>query len=126
MKSNKFLSFAFIAVLMVTAVSCTALRGDNEYLENGPDNRRVYVDDTYMYNNNTPIWVRDAYTGRYYQVIPYGNSPYGYNRFGNGYYDQRFDNRRPVYRTNPRQTEARQQERQRVDESRKRILGKDN
>ncbi len=123
MKSNKFLSFAFIAVLVVTAVGCTALRGDNEYLENG-NNRRVYVDDPYMYNN-TPMWVRDPYTGRYYQVMPYGYSPYGNSRYGNRYYDQRFDNRRPVYRSNTKQTEARQQERQRVDESRKRILGKD-
>jgi hypothetical protein len=125
MKSNKFLSFAFIAVLVVTAVGCTALRGDNEYLENGNNNRRVYVDDPYMYNN-TPMWVRDPYTGRYYQVMPYGYSPYGNSRYGNRYYDQRFDNRRPVYRSNTKQTEARQQERQRVDESRKRILGKDN
>jgi hypothetical protein len=123
MKSNKFLSFAFIAALVVTAVGCTTLRGDDQYLENGTRNSRVYVDDPYMYNN-TPMWIRDPYTGRYYQVMPYGYSPYGNSRYNNRYYDSRYDNRRPVYRQQPTQTQ--QQDRQRANESRSRILKKDN
>lgn len=80
---------AFIAVLMVLAVSCTPLQQSQGGYEEAPQGRRVYR--TTPYGNQQVIVVeRDPYTGQYYQVAPYGyygGSPfnnYGYG-YGNGF-----------------------------------------
>ena len=131
MKNFNFLSVVIALVLMVTAVSCMTPQGgynDDYYTTN--DRRapnRVYVDDPYY---GTIVLERDPYSGRYYQVSPYGYS-YGYNNR----YDRRYDNRyrdNYYYRRNQGNNSGNNQqqtEQQRKDwekkreEARKKVLG---
>jgi hypothetical protein len=106
MKNTPFISMAIIAVLLVTAVSCTTVQGtQDDYYSNEPVNRRVVMLDP-SYNQEVYI-VRDAFTGRYYQVIadPYGNR-FSNNAFYNDRYynDRRFNNDR---RYNDRYSDSR-------------------
>ena len=100
MKRFSFLQVAIALVLVVTAVSCTTLQGtEDEYYQTqsqrvqGSPNR-VYVNDPYR---GTVVLERDPYSGRYYEVSPYGS--YGYNNR----YDSRYDRRYQGYgRSNSR------------------------
>lgn len=102
MKRFNFLSVAVIAVLMVFAVGCTTLQeGAGGYYEDAPPSR------TYRqapYGTNQVIVVeRDPYTGRYYQVSPYGHYGSPYDNFGYGYpASPRGHNRGGYYRGNTR------------------------
>jgi hypothetical protein len=88
MKRINFVSMAFIAVLMVLAVSCTPLQQSQGGYEEAPGSSRVYRSTPYG-NRQVVVVERDPYTGLYYQVSPYGyyngsafNAPFGY---GYGY-----------------------------------------
>jgi len=121
-------------VLMVTAVSCTTMRGtEDEYYETqrvqGSPNR-IYVDDPYR---GTVVLERDPYSGRYYEVNSYGSS-YGYG----SRYDRRYNSSRSnryygnnnryrtnngsVYQQTPQHQSTPEQQRDR-QEARKKILG---
>ena len=134
MKRFNFLSVVVALVLMVTAVSCTTMQGaEDEYYQTqrvqGTPNR-IYVDDPYR---GTVVLQRDPYSGRYYEVSPYGSS-YGYgNRYdrrynsrSNGYYgNNRYRNNgsyQQVPQQRPTQEQQRQTEKDR-QEARKKILG---
>jgi len=133
MKKFNFLSAVIAVVLMVTAVSCTTMQGaaDDEYYSAGRQvGNRIYVDDPYY---GTVVLERDPYSGRYYQVSPYGYStPYrNYNRYyrnynnyyrDRGYYSR--DNRNNNSGNNQQQTEEQKKnwEKQR-DDARKKVLG---
>ena len=127
MKRFNFLSIITIAVLLVTAVSCTTMQPGygNEYYSTG-DRRvpnRIYVDDPYY---GTIILERDPYSGRYYQSSPYG---YGYpsRYYGTPYYRNDRYYRNYGYRNdgyNRQQTDTKSQQNQKKrEEARKVILG---
>ena len=130
MKNFSLLSAVIAVMLTVTAVSCTTAQGgyDDEYY-NTYDRRtpnRVYVDDPYY---GTVILERDPYSGRYYQVSPYGysyrnNTRYNkvYSRNRNNYYYR--NNQNTNTRNNQGQTEQQKKdwEKQR-NEARKKVLG---
>jgi hypothetical protein len=121
MKNFNFLSTGIIALLMVATVGCTTLRG-GEYDEYSEDrsSRRVYVDPSY-YGSDQIIFQRDPFTGRYYQV-----SPYGYSPGRSSYYDRNYSNRNYNYRDNRNQPtqEQRAESQKKVNEARNIILGK--
>jgi hypothetical protein len=89
MKRFNFLSVVVALVLMVAAVGCTTMQGaeDDYYgtqrVQGSPN--RIYVDDPYR---GTVVLERDPYSGRYYEVSPYGST----NVYGNRY-DSRYDRR---------------------------------
>lgn len=88
MKQYNLLSMVAIAVLMVFGIGCTTLSESTGYEE--VPRRGVYRQAPYG-NNNIIVVERDPFTGRYYDVSPYG----GY--YGAPYYGRRA----PVYRTVP-------------------------
>lgn len=106
MKNFSLLSVVIAGLLMVTVLSCTPMyestRDDDGYYtetrRRAPS--RILVDDPYA---GTVILQRDPWTGRYYQVSPYGYySPYGYN---SPYYDRGWNNpynSTPRHQTQPR------------------------
>ena len=126
MKSLNFLSVVLALVLVVAAVSCTTLQGgyDDEYYST--DRRtpnRIYVEDPYY---GTVVLERDPYSGRYYQVSPYGYS-YGsnnryYRGYNNRYRDSYYYRNRSNNSGNQQQAEQQKREKQR-DEARKKVLG---
>ncbi len=86
MKNFSLLSAVIAVMLTVTAISCTTAQGgyDDEYYSTY-DRRtpnRVYVDDPYY---GTVVLERDPYSGRYYQVSPYGYSYRNNNRYNKAY-----------------------------------------
>ncbi|MDB5196005.1 MAG: hypothetical protein JWP88_375 [Flaviaesturariibacter sp.] len=95
MKNINFLSMAAIAMLMVVAVGCTTMQGaqddgyyDTRVAQTAPS--RIYVEDPNRYGR-TIVMERDPFTGRYYEVNPYGSV---YNQGYSTYpYDPRYDNR---------------------------------
>lgn len=138
MKHFSFLQVVIAALLMVTAISCTTVREVYEDDEEGyySGSRRgapgrIYVDDPYY---GTVVLERDPYSGRYYQVGPYGNSiryntydryyrgGYGgnWNR-GGGYYGG--DYRTPSSRNNQPSAEQRRQVEQKKSDARSKVLG---
>ncbi|MGV3658167.1 MAG: hypothetical protein ACO1NX_09435 [Chitinophagaceae bacterium] len=144
MKRFPFLSTALIAVLAVVAVGCTVPyeTAGGGYYEDRVDRGGYYGS---PYGSNVIVVERDPYTGRYYQVSPYGS--YGYPAGGNRYYDSRYNNNRNVnrgtrynnnvrnggtYRNNDaqRQQQAQQREQQRqadvrkMESTKESILGK--
>jgi hypothetical protein len=136
MKTFNFFSIAIALVLMVTAVSCTTMRGtDDGYYETqrvqGSPNR-IVVDDPYR---GTVVLERDPYSGRYYEVNSYGGygSVYGnrydrrYNTYGNGYSrNNRYyrNNNTSVYQQAPQATpEQKRQYDQNKGEARRKVLG---
>jgi hypothetical protein len=91
MKKINSLSFFLIATVMMVAISCGLPRDISaEYYDDYPDNR---YNGRNLYGNN-PVYIeRDPFTGRYYQVYPYGGGYY--NRvvpYGNGFYSNRHYN----------------------------------
>ena len=124
MKNFNFLSMGVVALLMVVAVGCTTMRGTSgEYDEYSEDrsSRRVYVDPSY-YGSDQIIFQRDPFTGRYYQV-----SPYGYSPGRSPYYGRNYSNRNYNYRDNRNQQsqEQRAESQKKINEARSIILGKD-
>lgn len=125
MKNFNFLSMGVIALLMFAAVGCTTLRGTtdeyDEYYEDGAS-RRIYNDRAY-YGNDQIIYQRDPFTGRYYQV-----SPYGYYPGRSPYYGRNYSNRNYRYRDNRNQPsqERRAESQKKINEARDVIRGKNN
>jgi hypothetical protein len=134
MKRFNFIPVVIAFVLMITAVGCTTMTGpQDEYSRSRAE--RVYVDDPYR---GTVVLERDPYTGRYYEVNPYGsyntriyrgnNSYYGRNN--NRYYNNNRNNRsnRETYeRSNqntqrPTDDQIRDHQKSR-DEARRKVLG---
>ena len=148
MKQNNFLSMALIAVLMVMAVGCTTMQGvqdDGYYDTRTAQNAtsRVYVEEPYR-PGRTILMERDPFTGRYYEVNPYGNIyNQGYStypaydpRYNNRqvYRDRRYDNRRnnntypsrgQVYQQ-PQQSPEQRREIEKRKEAKDAVLGKKN
>lgn len=148
MKRFPFLSAALIAVLMVVAVGCTVPyeTAGGGYYEDRPDRGGYYGGySNSPYNSNVIVVERDPYTGRYYEVSPYGSYPYGGGRGvyvaprNNGRYynnrDTRYNNSvrdGGAYRNDnvQRQQQAQQREQQRqadvrqMESSKESILGK--
>ena len=139
MKRFNLLSAVIAVVLMVTAVSCTTMRGteDDYYYDRTQYDRvqpsnRIYVDDPYR---GTIVLERDPYTGRYYEVGSYGGN-YGYrnDRYSNVYrnntrYNKTYNgNRNGTYNRNNNtssQSQTEDQNRnQKREEARNKVLGK--
>lgn len=149
MKRFPFLSAALIAVLMVVAVGCTIPYDTaGGYYEDRPDRGGYYGGySNSPYGSNVIVVERDPYTGRYYEVSPYGATPYGYGG-GRGVYvaprnNTRYNNNRDTrynntvrdggsYRNNEvqrqQQTQQREQQRQaeakQMESTKESILGK--
>ena len=139
MKRFRILPVAVALVLMVAAVGCTTVReADGEYYERVSSTPgRVYVDDPYR---GTVILERDPYTGRYYEVNPYGTYYGSRYRTYDPYYDGRnsypgnYPRNNRTYRT-PRQNpqpqpqqqapsqEEIKQKQQSKEDARKKVLG---
>jgi len=123
MKNSNFLSMGFIAFLMVVAAGCTTMRGTSgEYDEYSEDrsSRRVYVDQSY-YGSDQIIFQRDPFTGRYYQVSPYGYSPGRSPYYGRNYSNKNYNYR--DIRNQPSQ-EQRAESQKKINEARNIIRGK--
>lgn len=133
MKRFNFLPVVVAFVLMITAVGCTTMTGTEDgYYERGRA-QRVYVDDPYR---GTVVLERDPYTGRYYEVNPYGsyntriyrgNNGY-YGRNNSRYYDRNYRSDRDTYQrsnqNNQRPSDDELKDRQRSrDEARRKVLG---
>ena len=127
MKRFPFLQVAVMVALMVTIVSCTLPQqaSGGYYEDNGPSRRNAYYGNQY-YGNDVIIVERDPYTGRYYQVSPYGTSasPYG---FYSSPYNSRYY-RGDSYYSTPRQNRQSQEQsaegQRRMGEAKESILGK--
>ena len=141
MKQLSFIRVGFLLTLVVMIASCgMPLYSTDEYYEEAPVRRDVYRGSAY---GSAPIlYERDPYTGRYYEVTPYGayarpSTPY-YDRRSNRYYNNnRYDDSRQYnnnHRNNsyrnypqaqqPQRTPQTAQEAQKDrDEARERILG---
>lgn len=145
MKRFPFLPAALIAILAVVAVGCTVPyeTAGGGYYEDRVERGGYYGGGAY--GSNVIVVERDPYTGRYYQVSPYGS--YGYPARGGRYYDSRYNNNHNVnrgarynnnvrnggsYRNNDvqRQQQAQQREQQRqadvrqMESTKESILGK--
>lgn len=147
MKQLSIIRVGFLSTLLVMVASCgLPLYSTDEYYEEAMVRRDVYRGS--IYGSDPIIYERDPYTGRYYEVNPYGayarpTHPY-YDRRGNRYYpNSRYDNNRPYnpngrFNNNPRnysfrnypqaqqpqRTPQTSQEAQKDrDEARERILG---
>ena len=145
MKRFSFSLVAVMVTLMVLAASCSMPMGatGGYYEEDAPVRGNVYY--SQPYGSNVIVVERDPYTGRYYEVSPYGRS-YG-NVYGNSY---PYRNNRRVYnnggaynrnydRNNVQQRQQQQQQRveqlhqqqeqrretvRQMDNSKESILGK--
>lgn len=139
MKRFKILSAVVAVILMVGAVSCTTMGEANDGYYYGNDrvqgSNRIYVEDPYR---GTVVLERDPYSGRYYEVVPYGYSPrYGSSRYGTVYNNNTRYRTRTTTRTNrnsdryerqtttpPRKTEDQKKEMDnKRAEARRKILG---
>jgi hypothetical protein len=144
MKRINFLPAVIALLLMVTAVSCTTMNEgygeDDHYTTTTTSGNRIYVDDPYQ---GTIVLERDPYSGRYYQVSPYGYSRtyggnygngryYGNRRYNNNTYSRGYSRNNTYYNRNNTNNQASQQQQQQQqqenqkqgEEARKRILGK--
>ncbi len=112
---------ALIAVIMVVAVSCSTMQRttDDYYATDEPARRYMYN----SYGNQVIVLERDPYTGRYYQVSPYGyysGSPYS-NDYR--YYNRNYNNR--YYQAPVRETsEEKPRESEKINKVREIIRGK--
>ncbi|MDQ3842673.1 MAG: hypothetical protein M3342_01465 [Bacteroidota bacterium] len=132
MKNHRFLQLVVILVLMVTAVSCTAIREGYGYGDDQYESRSSrYYGNRDAYGNNVIIVERDPYTGRYYEVSPY-SSYYGSRMYPYRSYNYGYDRNYPNYNTTPRQyngsprqtqPQPQTQDRQKMNEARERVLG---
>lgn len=116
-----------IGILMVTAVSCTAIR-EGGYYEEMDSRGSAYYGQPGLYGRDVIVVERDPFTGRYYPVSPYGyySTPHGY--YGTPYYSHRNYNQsnRSHYRNSPVQgpsPQQREQTRVQMDASKSKILG---
>ncbi len=135
MKSPKLLSMVVLAILMVAGIGCTTLQGTADgYDDENASYRRSSLDDPFFYNNynSRPVLVRDVRTGRTFYIYPNNTNSLYDNRYDNRYYNDRryYDNRRRNNgNTNSRPVvtdQQRKDQREKADESRKKILGKEN
>ena len=129
MKRFNFLSVVTAVLLLVTAVSCTTMTGTQDDYYDDDQARvygnRIYVEDPYR---GTIVLERDPWSGRYYEVSPYGTY-YGnrnfsrYNTYSrnNGYYNRGNNN----YQRQPQEPteEQKKQNEERRNEARKKVLG---
>ncbi len=131
MKSPKLLSMVVLAILIVGGIGCTTLQGTADgYDDENTSYRRSSLDDPFFYNNynSRPVLVRDVRTGRTFYIYPNNTN----SLYDNRYYNDRryYDNRRRNYgNTNSRPVitdQQRKDQREKADESRKKILGKEN
>jgi hypothetical protein len=106
MKRFPFLQVAVMVALMVVVVGCSMPRSvaGGYYEDSEPTNRNGYYGNTY--GGNVIVVERDPFTGRYYEVSPYGvygtpNRYYG-NGYGNRYYNSRNYNSRNYNNRNSR------------------------
>lgn len=127
MKRFNLLSVAVIALLMVTAVSCTTVgSASDEGYGNEPARRRVYMNNS-SYGQEVYL-VRDPHTGRLYQVVPYGQDPFYNNswnyNYGNGYGNRGYGygNPRGGY-SRPGNTTARPENKEKINEAKRRLKG---
>jgi len=131
MKRFNFLPVAVIALLMVVAVSCTTVQtaSDGEYRDDQVTRRVVLVDPYYGLNT---MLVRDATTGRYYEIEAnrgfYNRySPYG--NFNDRYlYDRYYGNNNrysavPRNNGSDRSPQQKTEDRRRLEDAKKKILG---
>ncbi|MFN2457306.1 MAG: hypothetical protein ABR502_03800 [Chitinophagaceae bacterium] len=126
MKRFNLVQVALLAVLMVVAASCTPYRDAyGEYYEDEPVYRSYGT--PAIGNGSVIILERDPFTGRYYQVSPYGyysGSPYSYdNRYynrGYDYYNRGYSRNQPVTRETEQNS---QQTRERMNTAKERVLG---
>lgn len=133
MKNRNILSMVALSLLMVIgAIGCTTLQEttDGSYENERSAYRSSVFNDPY-YSNNAPVLVRDAYTGRYFYVYPSAAySPYDAYRYDNRYYNNRNYNNRGFSTprsAQPQLTEdQRREQKQKLEDSRRRILGRDN
>lgn len=125
-----------LGALMLAAVGCTTLQRtqDDGYYE--PDAvqsapSRIYMDDPYHYGR-TIVMQRDPFSGRYYEVNPYGynnvfsnyDSRY-YDPYNNRRYNTDYPSRRQVYQQPQGPTEGERREaEQKRQEAKDAILGK--
>lgn len=91
MKRFPFLQVAFLLALTVAFASCTLPREASGYYDDEPVARNPYYDG---YGTRTIVVERDPFTGRYYEVSPYGNSIYP----SAPVYDSRYYNNRQYSR----------------------------
>jgi hypothetical protein len=124
MKNYNFLSRGVIGFLMVAAIGCTTLgeaTGEYDEYDQGRTSRRVYVDQSYI-GSDQIILQRDPFTGRYYQV-----SPYGYYPGRSNFYGRNYSNRNYNYRDNRNQQsqEQRAESQKKINQARDIIRGKD-
>jgi hypothetical protein len=124
MKNYNFLSKGIIGLLMVAAVGCTTLgeaTGEYDEYDQGRTSRRVYVDQSYI-GSDQIILQRDPFTGRYYQV-----SPYGYYQGRSNFYGRNYSNRNYNYRDNRNQQsqEQKAESQKKITQARDIIRGKD-
>jgi len=124
MKNYNFLSRSIIGFLIVAAIGCTTLgeaTGEYDEYDQGRTSRRVYVDQSYI-GSDQIILQRDPFTGRYYQV-----SPYGYYPGRSNFYGRNYSNRNYNYRDNRNQQsqEQRAESQKKINQARDIIRGKD-
>ncbi len=134
MKIPKLLSMVVLAILMVAGIGCTTLQGTMDgYEDENTSYRRSTYDDPFFYNSydSRPVLVRDVRTGRTFYVYPNSANTYYDNRYYNDRrYDRRYDDRRRYYNNTSRTpvvTDAqRREQKEKAQESKKTILGKQN
>ena len=129
MKRFNFLSVVIAGILMVAAVGCTTLtESQDDYYNEGSraSSNRVYVDDPYR---GVVVLERDPWTGRYYEVSPYGaysnrnyrNYGYGSRYYGRG--NSGYNNGR-VYNRNSQPQQRTPEQRRQNEENKKSARGK--
>lgn len=133
MKNPIILSLVVLSVLLVGGIGCTVVQPTGADEDERYDRRMSSANDPYYYSSR-PVLVQDARTGRYFYVYPndlYSSfDPYrfdsrysnGYNRYYNDYYyapSNRGTSSRPQLTE-----EQRKVQKEKLEESRKRILGK--
>ncbi len=135
MKIPKLLSMVVLAILMVAGIGCTTLQGTMDgYEDENTSYRRSTYDDPFFYNSydSRPVLVRDVRTGRTFYVYPNSANTYYDNRY---YNDRRYDNRRRnynnTYYNNTNRTpvvtdQQRREQKEKAQESKRTILGKQN
>lgn len=129
MKNRYFLSVVLSIVFMVGAYSCTTLQ---ETADGYEDDRLTSRNSSFydpFYNQSTPVLVRDAYTGRLFYVYPTNSlSPFDNRMYDSRYTNSRFNNNRYYSRPSTGRPhvsdEQRQQTRERQEEARRKILGR--
>jgi hypothetical protein len=128
MKRFNLLSVAVIALLMVTAVSCTTVgSASDEGYANETSRRRVYMNNS-AYGQDVYL-VRDPHTGRLYQVVPYGQDPFSsYNswnyNYGNGYGNRGYGYGYPSRGySRPGNTTSQPENKEKINEAKRRLRG---